>query len=449
MSIPFYRYLEVGLYAILNLLPFLLIAMYPFRHRLRFSYGVTWTLIGGLIVIQQCLGILAAFSPVGSEIMSLMSTVIYAGFFVLAIKDNIGRLAFVLLVFSNLGNLVTVCAKFLEGLIFGDLALEAYRWSMNVCMLIMHSIITVPVASYVRKHFTSSVPIRTGTWNYLWAVPGTFYAIWFYHLYFTGRGGLEVALDIHHTSFLVIINLGAFVVYHISIRLLLEQKKSHDLAKNNYLLTLQTLQYENLQQRINEARRAKHDVRHHVHLLQEYLRSGKLQELEAYLDKYSVSLPDTQSLVYCQHYETNALLGYYTQQAREKGIQTDVRVLFPETLRLPETTVSVVLGNLMENAIQASSEITIGEKKISVQGRVSGGFVFLEVANHYNGTLKKTKDGEYLSTKHKGQGLGLDSVSQLVHYHNGVIEVDTKDQMFRVSVMLQEQHGTDTTSHSE
>ena len=438
MSIPFYRYLEVGLFAILNLVPFLLTAMYPFRHRLRFSYGVTWTLIGSLIAIQQCLGILAAFSPVGSEIMSLMSTVIYAGFFILAIKDNIGRLAFVLLVFSNLGNLVTVCAKFLEGVIFGDLALEAYRWSMNVCMLIMHSIITVPVAFYVRKHFTSSVPIRTGTWHYLWAVPGTFYAIWFYHLYFTGHSGLEVALDIHHTSFLVIINLGAFAVYHTAIRLLLEQKKSHDLTENNYLLTLQTLQHENLQQRINEARQAKHDVRHHTQLIREYLRDGKLQELEAYVEQYCDALPDAQSVLYCGHYETNVLLGHFAQRAQAEGIEMDIFVQFPEKIALPETTLSVILGNLLENAIDGCKTVKTGEKKLKVRGKAASGFIYLEISNTFSGTVKKNKAGEYTSTKSHGQGLGLRSVAQLVEFHQGVMDIDHQDGLFQVSVMIQE-----------
>ena len=439
MSVPFYRYLEVALYGILNLVPFLLIAMYPFRHRLRFSYGVTWGLIGGLIAIQQGLGILAAFSPVGSDMMSLMSTVIYAGFFILAIKDHIGRLVFVLLVFSNLGNLVTVCAKFLENIMFGDIALESYRWSMSVCMVIMHSVITAPVALYVRHFFTGSVPIKTATWRYLWAVPGTFYAIWFYHLYFTGGSALEVALDVHHASFLVIINLGAFVVYHTSILLLVEQKKSHDLAKNNYLLTLQTLQHENLQQRIDAARRAKHDVRHHTHLIREYLRDGKLRELEAYLDQYTAALPDAQSVLYCSHYETNMLLGHFAQRAQAEGIDVDIFVQFPEKLALPETTFSVVLGNLLENAIDGCKTVKNGEKKLKVRGKATAGFVYLEIANTFGGTVRKNKSGDYLTTKAHGQGLGLRSVAQLVELHQGVMDIDHQDGMFQVSVMLQEQ----------
>ena len=446
--IPIYRFLEVGAFSMLNLMPFLLLAIYPFRRHLRFSHAVTNILIVVMALVQVCLGCIAAFSSIGSSVMSLASTVIYAGFYFFVIKDHLGRLSFVLLVFSNLANLVTVCAKCLEGLIFGSLALEAYRWSMIVCMLIMHVLITTPVAFYVHKYFTSSVPIETKSWCYLWIIPATFYVTWFYHLYFTGQNDLLVALDIHHAIFLVIINLGAFVVYHTAILLLFEQKKNAKLAQDNYLLSLQNIQYDNLQQRINEARQAKHDVHHHTHLIREYLRDGKLQELDAYLSQYSDSLPDTQSMIYCQHYETNTLLGYFVQQAQRHGITVDVFVQLPEKLRLPETTLSVLLGNLLENAIDACKEVTEGERKITIRGKANKGFVFFDISNNYAGTLNKTKSGEYLTTKKTGQGLGLNSVAQLVGYHDGILETGTSEQIFRVSVMLQEQQRRDGASGS-
>lgn len=445
MTIPFYRFVEVGLYSMLNLMPFLLLAIYPFRRHLRFSGFTTNVLIVVMAILQLGMGYFAAFSPIGSGVMSLISTVIYTGFYFFVIKDRFGRLIFVLLVFSNLGNLVTVCAKCLEGLIFGSIALEAYRWSMLMCMLIMHLLITVPVALYVRKYFTSNVPIQNKSWKYLWIIPATFYMTWYYHLYFSGESSLMVALNVHHAFFLLLINLGAFVVYHTAMLLLVEQQKSAQLTQKNYLLSLRTIQHENLQQRINEARRAKHDVHHHTHLIREYLHSGKLQELEAYLDQYSESLPDAQSLVYCQHYEANTLLNYFVQQAKQHGIAVDVFVQFPETMQLPQTTLSVLLGNLMENAIAACDSVTSGEKKITIRGKARSGFVFLDVSNTYSGILKKDKNGEYFSTKAGGHGLGLSSVAHLADSHNGILEVDDKNNIFRVSVMLQEHSSTDTT----
>lgn len=58
------------------------------------------------------------------------------------------------------------------------------------------------------------------------------------------------------------------------------------------MLTVQAMQYESLQERINEARRAKHDVRHHITLMQEFFANGNYDALGDCLSRYRRSLPD-------------------------------------------------------------------------------------------------------------------------------------------------------------
>ena len=436
--IPIYRYLEVALFSMLNFMPFLILAIYAFRRRLRFSQAVTNVLMILMCLLQIGIGFVAAFSTLGSNVVSVVSTVVYAGLLFLLVKDSIGKVIFVLLVLFNVGNLVAVFGKFLESAIFGEIALQPYRWSLSVCMVMLHLLITVPVAFYIHKYFNSKTPIQARCWNYLWIIPATFYLTWFYHLYGTGQEAEVVAMDLHNLLFLLVINIGAFAIYHIAILLLFEQRKAGQLAQENYFLAMHKLQYDNLKTRIGEVRQAKHDLRHHALLLREYLHNGKLQEMEAYLDKYLTSLPDTQSLVYCQHYATNALLGYFARQASESNIPIDIFVQLPETISLPETELSVVFGNLLENALDACREIPAEEKKIIVRGKHSMGAVYFEVSNTYSGALRKSKTGEYLTTKAHGQGLGLRSVSHIVQSHGGMIELEANSGIFKASVLLPE-----------
>lgn len=224
MNIPFYRFVEVAAYSQMNLMPFLLLALYLFRRHLRFPRHTIIVLLLGMALLQTVMGFLTAFFFVSSEVMSLFSTFVYAGFFFLAVKDHPGRQTFVLLALANLGNLVSICAKCLEGYLFGDLALETYRWSLSVCMVIMHLAITMPTVLYIRKYFTSDIPIEAKHWRFLWIIPAAFYAIWYYHLYFAGHSDLEVAMDVKHAVYLLIINVGALAVYHMANQMLLAQK---------------------------------------------------------------------------------------------------------------------------------------------------------------------------------------------------------------------------------
>lgn len=438
--IPIYRILEVSLCSLLSFLPFLLISLYPFRKQLRFSLPV----ISGLVVLISLLQIilvnwLVLVSSAESGCWTLLCIGIHAAFYFTAVKDRFGKLLAMFLALTNVAVFVAVFSKCLEGLLFGSLALESCRWSLCVCMIIGHLVITVPVWLYISKQYVKVVHIQTSAWGYLWIIPATFCLIWYYHLYLTGQSTLQVVLNVKSTLFLVFINLGEFVIYHTGVLQLMEQEKARTLAQQNQLLALNKLQHNSLQSRINEARQAKHDVRHHTHLIREYLRSGKLQELEEYLDNYSASLPDSQSLIYCQHYATNTLLGYFVQQAKSSNIDIDVFVLLPETLKLPETTISVVLGNLLENAVEACREITEGERKIAVRGKADMGSVFFEVTNTYHGSLRRSKSGKILSSKSVSRGLGLDSVARLAQAHGGMLETDVQDGMFRVSVLLTEE----------
>lgn len=439
MMIPLYRILEVSLYSLLSFVPLLFLAVWPFRRHLRFKPLVTNLLVVAVCLLQIGMSMLAAFLHVGAVTVYLLRTCTYAAFYFVLLQVEPGKLIFTLLAISNAGNLVSVTSKYLEGILFGDLSLETCRWSLCLCMAIMHLMITVPIFFYIKSRYSNVIRETVIAWRYLWGVPATFFLIWFYHLYLTNQSALQIASDLRSTLFLVVINLGSFLVYHTEVIMVEEKVKARELSQNNHLLTMQKLQYDNLQNRINEARQAKHDVRHHTYLIRDYLRSGKLKELEAYLDNYTASLPDTQSLVHCQHYATNALLAFFAQQAKKSNVDIDIFVQLPETLHLPETTISVVLGNLLENALEASRQFQGEQKKITVRGKADKGFVFFAITNPFDGELRKNKSGKILSTKSVTRGLGLDSVRQLVEANGGVLELSAEDNLFRASILLTEQ----------
>ena len=96
-------------------------------------------------------------------------------------------------------------------------------------------------------------------------------------------------------------NVGAILIYYIVTCLIAEQTRTLELTERNHQLTMQTLQYENLQERITQARRAGHDVRHHIALMQEYLAKGDTRALAEYLNQYRKSVPGDTPLCFCEN----------------------------------------------------------------------------------------------------------------------------------------------------
>lgn len=436
---PIYRIAEIIVYSLLNFLPFLALALYPFRRSLRFSKGVTGTLIGLLTLIQVLLGAYVSFVPGDhAAIASAASTVLYALFYFLAVKKHFGKTLFTLLMISNLANLAVISAKCFEGLLFPALATQSYRWSFSLMLFAVEIVLSVPVFLYMKSVFTPAVEKEPSgfEWRYLWLIPSTFYLMWYFAFYgVASRSALEIALRPKNTLFLLIINVGAILIYYIVTRLILEQNKTLELKEKNHQLTMQALQYENLQEKITDARRAKHDVRHHITLMQEYLNKNKLDALHSYLDSYSSSLPDDSLVRFCENTAANAVLLYFAQQAKNNGIDYIVKADIPNDIFVSDTDISVLFGNMLENALDACIAEKDDCRKIIICAGLTGSSFCITVDNTFTGALKFTNEGVLVSTKHKGLGLGTQSVKSIAEHYGGICRFEVKDGMFCASVM--------------
>ena len=436
---PVYRIVEIILYSLLNFLPFLALALYPFRHSLRFSKGVTAALVILLTGLQVLLGSWVSFVPGNhAAAASAISTALYAAFYFLAVKKHFGKTLFTLLMISNLANLAVISAKCFEGLLFPALATQSYRWSFSLMLFAVETALAVPVFLYMKSVFTPAVEKEPSgfEWRYLWLIPATFYIVWYFAIYsVVSRSALEIALRPKNTLFLFIINVGAILIYYVVTRLISEQNKTLELKEKNHRLTMQTLQYENLQEKITEARLAKHDVRHHITLMREYLNKGELDALRRYLDSYCDSLPDDSLVRFCENAAANAVLLYFAQQAKNNDIDYNVKADIPSDIFVSDTDISVLFGNLIENALDACKDERIDDREIIIRAGLKGNAFCITVDNSFNGTLKHTTDGELASTKHKGLGLGTQSVKSIAEHYGGICRFEVKDGMFCASVM--------------
>lgn len=473
---PFYRILEVCLYSLLNFLPFMGLALYPFRRNMRFSKIIIVAMILVLTVLQIGMGILAAFFTRGNAaIVSAMSSLIYVVFYLIAVKMPLGKTAFTLFMISNLANFLTVSSKCIEGQLFPELARQSYRWSFSLGLFFMEIILWVPLFLYIQKIYTPAVEREPSgkEWHYLWLIPATFYLIWYYNLYAdASMSSLEVALRPENAIYLFFINAGACLIYYIVSELVLEQNKTLELQQKNYQLSMQVFQYDNLQNKITEARRARHDVRHHVLLMQTYLQEKNYEALEEYLQHYQREIPGGELISYCENAAVNAVLLYFAQEAKLREIAFEVRVNLPKETGMEETDLSVLFGNLLENALDAceTEQKALWERKKVQSGTTSmqdtenvqkegtdeqimqfeqnrqrvkvvinasqkGQALCVTVDNTFWGKLRKDREGRLLSTKHRGNGMGTESVKAIAEKYHGVCRFEAIDGMFCASFM--------------
>jgi hypothetical protein len=166
---PVYRIVEITIYALLNYIPFMALALYPFRNHFRYSKRKTAVLMGLISLVQVGLGLVSTFSGGSVGFLSVISTVIYALFYFAVVKAHYGKILFTLLMLSNIANFVVTSSKCLEGLIFGSIAYESYRYTFSITMAGVDLLVLIPLFFYTRSTYSSifEKKIAKSTWRLL------------------------------------------------------------------------------------------------------------------------------------------------------------------------------------------------------------------------------------------------------------------------------------------
>lgn len=434
-----FRIFEVVLYALVSFLPYVLIALYPFKTHLRFSRRNTAALLLLLTLVQIGFSVWASlFTPENSGLLSLLSTVCYAAFYFITVKAHPGKLLSMLLMVSNLTNLIVVSAKCLEGFCLPQLSLQHYRWSFSVATVLMQCLLLPPYFLFFNKFIRKNVVLRRADslWRYLWMIPATFYLFWYYNSYFSGLSSLELALRPMTTVFNLLVNLGALLIYYIIAREMREFDENIRLREQNHQLSLQALQYESLKERMDETRRARHDMRHHMTVLQSFLENGEYARLNDYVNRFLKTSPSSQPICYCEHFALNAVISYYAQLAIERGIAFSSDIAVPQEIAMTDADLTVLFGNLLENACDACMGVPKERRLIRLHGGLpnKGALVFT-LDNSFNGIVKQ-ENGRFLSSKHDGFGIGMESAQNVAERYRGELRIEPADGMFQVSAVL-------------
>ena len=445
-----YKVWETVLHAFLNSFPYMVLALYSFRGHWRFSRKVSITILAFAVVLQMILIPLILFSehpdnPLFDPILSAIHII----FFFAVVKDHIGKLVFSVLVLTNLGTLVVVCAKYLEYFFFPELAMQRFHYTYQIFKIFM-LIIIIPIAYlFIFKDITSSgdnssngntsnTDMSGYMWNYLWLVPAVFYLIWLNS--YTGDDAFTNRIDLSSTLYLILIDAGSVLIYGTIINTVRLYEKNTALLAENHVLSIQQMQYDSLNERLENMRRTRHDLRHHTALLKQIRESGNLSELDDLIKMYTEKNILDQPLINCENETVNVILALYSETTYNNNISFSIKANIPKVTFVDKKDLSVLFGNILENASDACKEVE-GERFINLNASYNTPAdghksLTLIVKNNYATEPSVSSKGIFRSTKHSGDGIGISSVRNITEKYNGASTFTHQDGIFTVSVIL-------------
>ena len=200
-------------------------------------------------------------------------------------------------------------------------------------------------------------------------------------------------------------------------------------------LGMQVEHLRQMNQKLEESAKLRHDFRHHLRTLMTLSEEGRSSELESYIRGITEINEGTRLGRITENIELDALIQYYSSLARSEGIEFKARLWLPEVIEFPIVDLCGLLGNLLENAVEACQRQESGEKSIFIAGRENEGQLEFVVDNSFSGELK-TSGEKYLSSKRNGFGIGISSVRETVYRYGGAVNIYADNDGFHAEISL-------------
>lgn len=427
---------EIALYEVVDIVTFAVLAVLPFRPQLR-SRRAFFAVVSALYVLGIGRRAAALLYPPASAALSVLWIAMYLAAYRYLIRAAVPKLLFVLISMVNYASVTAILYSALGELLFAD-AVVRNPYGIEACISAgLVQLVTIPVlyaALTSRVAPLIQAPENDAVWRSLWLVPATFCVFFYYNLY-NNEGVLQYASDARSLIFALVISAGSFFVTYLLLKLVETSSLTLRLRAENHQLALQTLQYQNLVDRMEETRRARHDLRQCMAVLETYLQEGDIDRLDGFVHQMCAALPENPQLFYCRRPALNALLGYYAGQAAQMHIGFDVQVEFPETDAVPDNDLVVLFGNLLENAVEACARQTRGARFLRLRVRTQGQAVTVVLDNSCDPDSVHKKVG-FLSSKRDGPGFGMSSVRKIAERYGGTAEFRQNGGVFEASVLF-------------
>ena len=179
---------------------------------------------------------------------------------------------------------------------------------------------------------------------------------------------------------------------------------------------------------------AAHDRRHFNNVLLELLEQGKTGEATALLQSQNQAAPKI-SRVYCENPAINAAVCHYAGLAQQAGIPAELALDIPGDVNVDALELSMVVSNLMENAIQACGGLPQNKAPYLHFTCRSVGRLLLEMGNPCAEGTSLDESGYPVACK-EGHGVGSKSVITFAKKYDGELMYRIENGVFRVRLLV-------------
>lgn len=343
------------------------------------------------------------------------------------------------IVFSVIINAIWMLAELIVGYIFISSGIHIYYSIPQFVGSVLSKLLTLILMIVLKSFFKNeNVKNLSNKYNIIFLmIPiGSMYVV--YNIFI-----LNSVANNHHIKESLTSSLLILVINTIIFKLYINVSKEKELEKYNTVYEQQLeLCNRHMKEKENvmmNLRNARHDIKHHFIVLMEMLENNENRLATEYLGKLvdmdilsNVGISKTDNIV------VDSLLNAKYSVALKSNISFEADVHIPMQLPFSGADISILLGNILDNAIEASLEIPVQERYIKYYMRYEQNILIITVINAFNGVLYRNKNGKIITNKGDflNHGIGLESVRKVAEKYHGSVVIEDKKNTFIIKVIL-------------
>lgn len=194
--------------------------------------------------------------------------------------------------------------------------------------------------------------------------------------------------------------------------------------------------YREVENMYRQIRGWRHDYRNHIQMMKVLAANGDMDALKVYMDELDTDLNTVDTVVKTGNPMADAILNSKISLARSRNIPTQVDAHIPVKLKMSELDLCCIIGNLFDNAMEASMALPEEKRMIRVYMDMKGTQLYISFTN-FTAAKKLSKVGKgFKTSKGEGHGFGLVRIDDIVSRYDGYLSRNSEDGAFTTEILI-------------
>jgi len=251
-------------------------------------------------------------------------------------------------------------------------------------------------------------------------------------------------INSHKTNYIILISI-ASIIFSISVveiinRISIQIEREAQWKVREKELFALKFYISGIEDMIKQLRAQRHDFNHYIGCIYGLLCMGKIDEAKAYINRLTGELSNFNSIISVDNAVITSILNVKLGKAHNEHIKTSLNISLNSKICCDTLDLSIILGNLLDNAIEACRRIPEENRKLSIEMFTKQGNLIIKIINSRDKALhicEENLDENYTSKEDKtNHGLGLHNIRKVVEGLNGFIKIQVKETEFEVDIAI-------------